>query len=359
MTPEILPTISEALPPAQPFGLSPGELTVCVLTFNEEANIGALLDSLLAQDVEPDTFSVLIIDNGSTDRTAHIVEAYANRFEKLRFIVNRRRGIAISRNIALHECKTEIIAFTDADCIVPRNWVARLWSGHQRHFKTHAKLAAVGGGNVPVNGSGRFATALGITLRSFFGSHGSTQGMIFDEDLLVEHIPTLNICYRREALLALGGFDESFLMVCEDPELNHRLCSSGHQIVFLADCIVEHKMRPNLREWLRNVHLYGSGRAQIIRKHADHMRPKFAVPPLLVFGLATMPGFLLPYQGVTFGIATYLTVKARRLDCLPWAWLILTANPIAFGLGMLREIVTPSRTTNRRWHRLSEDLHSA
>ncbi|MDP8224726.1 MAG: glycosyltransferase [Candidatus Lernaella stagnicola] len=319
-------------------------VTVAVLAYNEEANLPDLLGSLAAQTLPQDQFDILIVDNGSSDRTREIAEQWQSPLNNLRVVVQPVPGIAVSRNCALAEATTALIAFTDADVICPPGWLQTLVEGFDRHHARDEHVVAVGGGNTPVSGQGAFLTAIGITLNSFWGSHGSVQGMIYTDDRDVEHIPTLNICYDRERVRAAGGFDEDFRMVSEDPELNHRLTRRhGYKIVFLAGAEVEHKMRPDLKSWWRNVYMYGRGRTQIIKKHPDHLQWKYMVPPVLLAVLALIPLglvhplFWLPavYWIAPLPIAAYLCLRAGKPTLTPLAYLILVGNPVFYGLGMI------------------------
>lgn len=322
-------------------------VTVAVLTYNEEQNIPDILGSLEAQTYPPERFEVLVVDNGSTDATLDAIRPYAERMGNVRVIQNPVRGIAPGRNVAVDHATFDFVAFTDADVILSPTWLATLADGFSRLRERGEPVAAVGGGNVPVKDGGPFLDAAGITLNSFWGSHGSTQGMLFEKEQSVPHIPTLNILYDREILKKLGGFDEDFRMVCEDPELNHRLTGAGYKIFFLPDATVQHKMRPSLRSWLKNVFTYGRGRTQLIRKHPDHFAAMFLLPPVLVSALAIVPLtiwhpiFALPllYFAIPAPIAASLCRRAGRWDCLPTAYVILTLNPIAYGLGMLWALV--------------------
>jgi GT2 family glycosyltransferase len=318
-------------------------VTVAVLAYNEERNIPGLLDSLERQTYPRDQFDILIVDNGSTDATRDLVGLRQMRQKNLRLIIQPEAGIAVSRNRALRAAQTELIAFTDADVICPPRWLQTLVEGFDRWRAKTPELVAVGGGNVPVASDDRFLMAVGITLNSFWGSHGSAQGMRFAQDHEAPHIPTLNILYDRRKVLDAGGFDNAFRFVCEDPELNYRLTRAGGRIVFIAGAEVEHKMRPDFRSWLRNVYLYGRGRTQIIKKHPNHLRAKFLVPPLLVAALALVflspwqPLFLLPllYFLAPLPIAYRLCAKTGRADLWREAYLILAGNPIAYGVGMI------------------------
>ena len=323
--------------------------TVAVLTFNEESNLPDLLGSLAGQTYPRSQFEILIIDNGSSDGTRDLVRRWMKKMDNLRLVVEPEPGIAIARNRALHSADTDLIAFTDADVICPARWLQSLVEGFDRHRQAQPDLVAVGGGNIPVTRGGRFLTALGITLNSFWGSHGSVQGMLYQQDRQVPHIPTLNICYDRQRIIEAGGFDINFRMVSEDPELNHRLTTAGGKIVFLAGVEVEHKMRPTFRSWMKNVYLYGRGRTQIIKKHPDHLQAKFLLPPLLVLALSLIPLglihplFFLPllYVFAPLPIAVSLCRRAGRLSLSPLAYLILTGNPLAYGVGMIHGM----------WHR--------
>ncbi len=320
------------------------EISVVVVCYNEERNLREILDSLVAQTYPPEQFEVIVVDNNSSDSTFEIASDYARRHHHFRVVRNPVQGIAPSRNVGLREARFEYVAFTDADCIVPGNWLEVLAEGMERYKDIMPELVAVGGGNIAADLSNPFLEALAITLNSFWGSHGSTQGMLFTTDTEVPHIPTLNILYEKQAVLEAGGFDESFGNICEDPELNHRLKRAGKRFMFLHDAVVRHKLRPDLRSWLRNVFKYGKGRSWLMRKHPDHFRAKFAVPPLILLGLALSLGgawhwgflvFPVVYVTSVALIALHLVLRARRPARWPTAFVVLAANPILYGAGQI------------------------
>jgi glycosyltransferase involved in cell wall biosynthesis len=111
-------------------------LTVIVPAYNEQDLITSCLDSLLNQTLDKGKYEIIVIDNNSTDLTAQIAQAKGVRVEK-----ELRKGYvhAIRRGISL--CQTEYIAFTDADCRVPPDWLAKILMD----FTSSAKIVAVGG----------------------------------------------------------------------------------------------------------------------------------------------------------------------------------------------------------------------
>jgi glycosyltransferase involved in cell wall biosynthesis len=85
-------------------------VSVVVPAFNAEAHIASALDSILAQTVPP--FEVIVVDNGSTDRTAEIAGA---RGEPVRVVLEDEQGPAATRNRGAREAHGELLAFCDPD----------------------------------------------------------------------------------------------------------------------------------------------------------------------------------------------------------------------------------------------------
>ncbi len=95
-------------------------VTVVVPFYNGASTIRACAESIAALDYPNDRLEILFVDNGSTDDSASIVR----RFPSIRVIEEKaRRGSYAARNAAIRAASGEIFAFTDADCIVDRDWV--------------------------------------------------------------------------------------------------------------------------------------------------------------------------------------------------------------------------------------------
>ena len=99
-------------------------VSVVVPVLNEEATIAQCLESLLRSDYPRDRCELIVVDNGSTDRTAEIV-----RSTPARYLFESQRGTARARNCGIQASRGEILAFTDADCLVTTGWLRGLVSG--------------------------------------------------------------------------------------------------------------------------------------------------------------------------------------------------------------------------------------
>jgi glycosyltransferase involved in cell wall biosynthesis len=116
--------------------MNPSEprVSVVVPVYNSESTVGKCLNSLVEQD-HP-SFEVIVVDDGSTDKTAQICASYS----QITVLSPGKVGPSRARNLGIDEAKGEFVAFTDADCIVNRDWLTELEKGF-----TGPDIAGVGG----------------------------------------------------------------------------------------------------------------------------------------------------------------------------------------------------------------------
>ena len=95
-------------------------ISVVIPAYNEEKYIGACLESLMKQTKKP--FEILVVDNNSTDNTAKI----ARSFDGVDVINAKVQGITPTRNAGFNAAKGDIIARTDADTLVPEDWIEQI-----------------------------------------------------------------------------------------------------------------------------------------------------------------------------------------------------------------------------------------
>ena len=98
-------------------------VSIVVPVYNGESTIQECVESILALSFAAGNVELLLIDNDSTDRTPEILRGFDNRAVVLH---EKTRGPAAARNRGLMNAKGDIVAFTDADCIVHRDWLTEL-----------------------------------------------------------------------------------------------------------------------------------------------------------------------------------------------------------------------------------------
>ena len=100
-------------------------ISICIITLNEEGTIASLLDSLLNQSRKAG--EIVIVDGESTDNTVQIIRHYQKKYSGIKLLVekcNRAKG----RNLGIEIAKGNIIATTDAGCKIDKNWLRNLTS---------------------------------------------------------------------------------------------------------------------------------------------------------------------------------------------------------------------------------------
>lgn len=111
-------------------------VSVVIPAFNEERLLKRCLSSLSDQTFPRTDYEIIVIDNNSTDRTPEIAGRYADQLIHL-----SRKGVLFARQEGFCRARGEIILRTDADAIVPRDWVEK---GFQE-MKNNLELVALGG----------------------------------------------------------------------------------------------------------------------------------------------------------------------------------------------------------------------
>ena len=160
-----------------------------------------------------------------------------------KILKQKRKGPAAARNLGIKNAKGDIIAFTDADCLIPRNWL----STFLRYYKKYPNTAGIGGYLEPN------ANNLIAKLERLKNKH--LHGMEDEEILGRKNVPTgftNNMTYKKEILLEFHGFNEKFKKPAgEDPELKNRVAEK-YDLLYIP-LKVKHLETYNLNYFLRQI----------------------------------------------------------------------------------------------------------
>lgn len=95
------------------------ELSVIVPVFNAERYLTECVDSILEQEFSD--YELILVDDGSSDRSAEICDEYAKRDSRVKVIHQQNRGVAAARNRGLDEASGKYIAFVDSDDYIEKS----------------------------------------------------------------------------------------------------------------------------------------------------------------------------------------------------------------------------------------------
>ena len=220
-------------------------VSVVVCTFNGERRIRETLEGLMKLDY-PD-YEVVVVDDGSTDSTARIVEEYP-----FRLIRTENRGLGSARNTGSGASSGEIVAFTDDDAYPDAHWLRYLVS------------SLTGGGYAGVGGPNLSPPRETWTARMIGRAPGPSAVLV--SDVLAEHVPGCNMAFRKEELEGVGGFDSVFRSAGDDVDFCWRVKERGGRIGYSHSAVVWHHPRGSVRSYWRQQFGYGRAEALLERK---------------------------------------------------------------------------------------------
>lgn len=119
-------------------------LSVVIPTRNRADFLATALESVADQDLSPDQFEVLVVDNGSTDRTKDVVDKMRSRLTNLRYFFAAEPGLHVGRHRGLQEANSDLLVFGDDDIRAKPTWLSAILENF-----SDPKVSMVGGNNYP------------------------------------------------------------------------------------------------------------------------------------------------------------------------------------------------------------------
>lgn len=274
------------------------------LVVYDEVNL--LPDFLSSLEKELDLLSeIIIVDNHPSQacslfiRSHSLYKKYNNLFS---ISFNAENNIAVARAFIVSQSKSDLIAFTDPDCILPPDWLQNLldnYSALESEKKNSLIFGVAGSSRLPMDND--LYVCLNAVLCSYLGAGRSPQGRrasliqksnlkthpnnpvhlnnqthlnnsihlnnpnnpnnqthhVKIQSLSVDHLPTTNCLLNRESIIALGNFNEKYQLAGEDLDLGLRAKMNKFQMRWFADPCVINKSCNSLSSWARRMFIFG------------------------------------------------------------------------------------------------------
>lgn len=234
-------------------------LTIVICTYNRAHILSEALTSLLQQTVPTEDYSILIIDNNSTDHTQELVESFKNKFTDIRIVLENNQGLSHARNRAFKECQTEWLAFLDDDAKAHPDWVETIL-----HTIEKGDFDGFGG---PFYAWHHYGPAP-RWLPEDFGTYESPQGYgLLEENT---YIPGGNSVLRCDAARSVGTFSTELGMngdhcgYGEETQFFERMRTAGYRMGYVPKLKIDHCVLPykyTLRWQMRSAFEYGKAAA--------------------------------------------------------------------------------------------------
>ncbi len=226
------------------------KVSVVVCAYNAADTLDECLTAIEGQTY-PD-YEIIVVNDGSRDRTSEIAHAH----RRVHVIETPNRGLSAARNVGLAAATGAIVAYTDADTRVDRDWLTFL----VQPFLV-SDVVGSGGPNVVPGDDPPMAQCIAR-------APGGPTHVLLD-DRIAEHVPGCNMAFRRDALLAIGGFNPIYLRAGDDVDVCWRLQARGWRIGFASSALVWHRHRASVKAYWRQQVGYGEGETWLMAHHPD------------------------------------------------------------------------------------------
>lgn len=249
-------------------------VSVVIPVYEDPDGLAVTLRSLVAQTYPDDRHEVVVVDNGSADRTPAVARQFARANETVRTIVEPESGSYAARNAGIRAAEGTVLSFVDADMSVDPDWLAAVVDRLER---TGAAFLAC---DVTLEeAAGPESLAERYNRRTAFPIREYVEEWSF--------APTCCLTVRREVFDEVGLFDAA-LVSSGDREFGNRVAAAGYDLAFAPDVSMTHPLRTSTRALVSKAVRIGRGSYQLRERYPDRygsrvtllVNPLTYTPPL-------------------------------------------------------------------------------
>jgi GT2 family glycosyltransferase len=300
--------------------------SIIIPTFNGASRIKNCLDALTSQIAGRD-IEILVVDDGSTDKTADVVRHYLS----VRLITQVNAGPAAARNRGAAEARGTILLFTDDDCVPMPNWLDAMLEPFQDPSVVGAK--------------GIYRTRQKSLAARFVQVEYEDKYLLMAGLDSIDFIDTYSAAFLRDRFLEMTGYDTSFPVACaEDIELSYRMSARGWTMKFAPAAIVYHTHPDTFSRYLKKKYKFAFWRMLAVRKNPGKGVKDSHTPQVMKLQLLFAPALLL---ALAFDLITkppvpvsILVLGAFLFSTLPFTYRAIKKDPI---VGMISPVVLAAR----------------
>lgn len=304
-----------------------GDLSLIICTRNRPAQLKSCLDSLAFLTVQPT--EVLVVDNAPDDQsTREVVSGYP----EVKYILAPEKGLDRARNVGWQHASASVVAYTDDDVRLHKDWVWQLRAG----FNDPRVMGVTG-----LIFANELSTAAQVIFEKYWSFNRGYRDIDYDSDYFREHLEKgvpvwevgagASMAFRRPALESTGGFDARLDVGASgcsgDSEMWYRLIAGGWTVHYTPRAIAYHTHRKDMKAFKRQIYSYLRGNTSSLlvqyqrSRHRGNLRHLFRSLPtyyaksllrrLRYFNTTKYRTILQEIKGSCAGVAYY--ARHRRL----------------------------------------------
>ena len=273
-------------------------VSIIVPTYNSELTISQCLSSLLRLDYWK--FQIIVVDDGSSDKTKSILETYTRKDKRLSVIYLNKAGISASRNAGVRKSKGDIVIFIDSDCIADTDLLNKIAG----IFSKNDELKVVSGGKKTWNSKNDVANFVGYQLE-----HAYLE--VMGKNL--PYTPT-HLCACKRDVFKKIIFDERIKRPSfEDVKFGDEACKI-FQVRFFGNLSIWHVNPPTASEFFRHIFVQFYG--QFLYQKEKLQAKQYFIFPMLFWTFLTSLQIPIPFFLIKKRAPLRLLIKAPAFICV-------------------------------------------
>jgi len=247
--------------------------SIIIPVYNRPDEIDGLLESLTNQNFSDD-FEVLIIEDGSSQKSDLIIENYKNQLN-LKYFFKENSGAGASRNFGMQNASGNYFIILDSDVIVPKQYLSEVKNGLEKNF-----TAAFGGPDAAHSSFTPLQKAINYSMTSIL----TTGGIRGKKKAVGKFQPrSFNLGMSKKAFSVTNGFSK--MKNGEDIDLTFRLWAKEFETQLIEKAFVYHKRRSSLKQFFKQTYGFGAARPILNKKYPNTSKLTYWFPSLFIVGV--------------------------------------------------------------------------
>jgi glycosyltransferase involved in cell wall biosynthesis len=223
---------------------------------NRASDFRDCLESIVS--LEHSSFEIIVVDDQSDEGTWKVASRYP-----VRLLKGMGKGAYAARNVGIAAARSPIVAFTDSDCIVDKEWLGKLTESYSDHT-----VAGVGGRVLAAPTTSLVEIFQSLEPQEAVDSNYRHELGPLSQGPFLNGLGSGNMSFRLQVLKEVNGFAED-MDKCGDYELCWRIQKRGCRLLYEPDARVYHKSRSTLAELVIQSFRSGRSQPQFLKKRGE------------------------------------------------------------------------------------------
>lgn len=249
--------------------------SLIIPVYNRPDEVRELLESLTHQTYSH-PYEVILVEDGSSLRSADVVDEYRNMLPEVQYIDVPNGGPSKARNLGASSASGEYLIILDSDVVLPPGYLTAV-----DQALASGGVDAFGGPDAASDDFSDVQKAINYAMTSPLTTGGIRGGKAQGMEKFKPR--SFNLGCRRELYLQLHGFNES-MRFGEDIDFSLRLIEEGAHVILVPEAYVYHKRRVDFRKFYKQVHNSGIARIHLETRHPGSTRIVHLLPAAFVIG---------------------------------------------------------------------------